>query len=90
MRSIRVSTDAITGSAARPWTRKLGERGSLGAEAFRQGGDEIGGTPSTYLGIGATRAVAPHWIVLAAAGGFTAHTQEHGRYRLYLALLFHG
>lgn len=69
--------------------RKIAERTSLGVEVFHQGRDAADGTPSTLVGLGATRAIAARWSVLAAGGAFTAHTDEHGRYRLYLALLFH-
>lgn len=68
----------------------IGPRASLGAEVFRQGRDEAGGTSSTLVGLGGTYAVAKHWSLLGAAGSFTAHTQEHGRHRVYVALLFHG
>lgn len=70
--------------------RQLDRRTTLGVELFRQGADARGGTGSTLIDIGTTRVVAAHWSLLAAAGAFTRHLDEHGRYRVYLALLYHG
>ena len=60
----------------------------LGAEAYHQSADTIGGRASTGIGLGAIYDLNENLHLLASAGPGIQNADETGRYAWYAALLF--